>query len=232
MTVLIVQEAKFDIHRGGGGLALHHMQPLDVKGAEFSLYKHIDTDNVRALNEAVDGSGKTIFKPWDQRFETTKYLESDADAQLIIFIPFTGNVKLKSILLYGDPGDTHPTMMKAYINREDVDFDSVESIQPPDGEWNLLHSHLQFQSLGQGGAKQIPEYQTRVTKFTNVRNLTLYFPENASGDEDSVTRIRYIGLKGEWEEVKRDPIITLYELAANPADHKIKGEVGNSAPIS
>ncbi len=32
----------------------------------------------------------------------------------------------------------------------------------------------------------------------NVRNLALYFPENF-GDE--VTRIYYIGLKGEWTEV-------------------------------
>jgi hypothetical protein len=65
-----------------------------------------------------------------------------------------------------------------------------------------------------------------------VRNLTLFFPENGSGDEDSVTTIRYIGLKGEWEEVKRDPIITIYELAANPADHpKTESGVFQSAQI-
>jgi hypothetical protein len=37
-----------------------------------------------------------------------------------------------------------------------------------------------------------------MTKMYNVRNLTLFFPENF-GDE--VTRIYYIGLKGEWTEV-------------------------------
>jgi len=35
------------------------------------------------------------IKPYDQRFDTTKWLESDADEQLIIKIPFTGSVKLK-----------------------------------------------------------------------------------------------------------------------------------------
>jgi len=35
------------------------------------------------------------IKPYDQRRDTTKWLESDADEQLIIKIPFTGSIKLK-----------------------------------------------------------------------------------------------------------------------------------------
>ncbi|KAJ1557314.1 hypothetical protein HK405_000281, partial [Cladochytrium tenue] len=96
--------------------------------------------------------------------------------------------------------------MKAYANREDVDFDTVEAIQPPDGQWELLDvANLPRDTL--------PEYPTRIAKFTNLRNLTLYFPSNAGADN---TRVLYIGLKGEWTEVKKDPIITLYEAAPNP----------------
>ncbi|KAJ3063369.1 hypothetical protein HK102_008499, partial [Quaeritorhiza haematococci] len=94
--------------------------------------------------------------------------------------------------------------MKAFVNREDVDFDSVESIKP-DQEWQLLTDT----------GKKVPEYPTRIAKFTNVRNLTLFFPDNFGGED--VTRINYIGLKGEFTEMTRDPIITIYELAANPA---------------
>lgn len=37
-----------------------------------SLYQKIDTENLQCLNEAEDGSGKTVFKPWDERLDKTK----------------------------------------------------------------------------------------------------------------------------------------------------------------
>lgn len=41
-------------------------------GIQYSLYAKIDKDNLECLNESVEGSGKTIFKPWEERlnFET------------------------------------------------------------------------------------------------------------------------------------------------------------------
>jgi hypothetical protein len=64
----------------------------------------------------------------------------------------------------------------------------------------------------------------RIAKFSNVRNVTLYIQKNFSDDDDETTRISYIGFKGEYTEFTRDPIITMYEAAANPADHKTKVE--------
>ena len=43
-----------------------------------------------------------------------QYLDSDADEQLIIYIPFTGDVKLKSICVMGGEDDMHPTKMLAW----------------------------------------------------------------------------------------------------------------------
>lgn len=43
-------------------------QPSDL-GVAYSLYTKIDTENVQCLNEAVEGSGKTIFKPWEKRLD-------------------------------------------------------------------------------------------------------------------------------------------------------------------
>ncbi|KAI8847013.1 thioredoxin family protein [Chytridium lagenaria] len=106
--------------------------------------------------------------------------------------------------------------MLGFINRDDVDFDSIDSITP-EQDWDLVQHP---------GRHEIPEYPTKIAKFSNVRNLTLFFPTNYGGD---VSRISYVGLKGEWTEVKRDPIITLYEIAPNPADHqKIKGASENN----
>lgn len=73
-----------------------------------------------------------------------------------------------------------------FINRDDVDFDAAESYTPTQ-EFDLVE-----------GSNDVVEYGTRVTKFTSVRNITLFFPENY-GEDTSI--IRYIGFKGEWTEV-------------------------------
>lgn len=55
----------------------HHESP--ETGLEYSLYAKIDRENLECLNEAVDGSGKTIFKPWEERLNFnvvgTKYYD-------------------------------------------------------------------------------------------------------------------------------------------------------------
>ncbi|CAG8437161.1 10662_t:CDS:2 [Ambispora gerdemannii] len=173
--------------------------------AEGSLFSRIDRENVRCLNESVLESGKNVIKPWHEREDTTKYVESDVDEQLIFFIPFTGSVKLKSISIKAGPGDSCPSKLKVYINRDDMDFDAAETYESTQ-EWDLVQTN------------EIVE----ISKMSNVQNLNLYFSENF-GEE--ITRIYYIGLKGEWTEIKKDPVITLYEAAANPTDHKkIHGE--------
>jgi hypothetical protein len=77
--------------------------------------------------------------------------------------------------------------------------------------------------------KIIPEYHTKVTKFQNVRNITLFIDANFGGD---TTLLNYVGFKGDFMTVSKDPIITLYELAPNPADHqKIADKTTNSNSI-
>jgi hypothetical protein len=59
-----------------------------------------------------------------------------------------------------------------------------------------------------------------MTKFNNVRSITIFFPNNfADDDGETLTRITYIGFKGEWMAFTKEPIVTIYELNANPADH-------------
>jgi hypothetical protein len=97
--------------------------------------------------------------------------------------------------------------MKVFINRDDVDFDSVEGIEPTQS----------FELIRDVPHNIIPEYQTKLTKFQNVRNVTLFFDTNYGSD---VTVLNYLGFKGEFMTINKDPIITLYEAAPNPADHK------------
>ncbi|KAI8992372.1 galactose-binding domain-like protein [Pilobolus umbonatus] len=186
----------------------HDHSDLPESGEQFLLYSKIDIDNVRCFNEAEPNSGSHIIKPWNERWEDTKYLESDADEQLIVFVPFTGCVKLRSICIRTDRSDHAPSKMKVFINRDDVDFDAADTYTPVQ-EFDLVQS-----------SNDVIEYGVRVSKFSNVRNISLFFPENF-GEDTSI--IRFVGFKGEWSEMKRDPIITVYEANANPADHKVKG---------
>ncbi|XP_019698529.1 PITH domain-containing protein 1 isoform X2 [Harpegnathos saltator] len=67
-----------------------------------TLYDKIDIARVQCLNECTEGTGATVFKKWEDRLDRTKFVESDIDAELLFNIPFTGNVKLKSIIVIAD----------------------------------------------------------------------------------------------------------------------------------
>lgn len=40
-------------------------------GVQYSLFKKIDMCNLECLNEESVGSGKTVFKPYEQRLDFT-----------------------------------------------------------------------------------------------------------------------------------------------------------------
>lgn len=68
--------------------------------------------------------------------------------------------------------------------------------------------------------------------FNTVRSLDLFFEDNFGGGEEDETRVSYVGFKGEWMALNREPVSFLYEAAANPADHKmvegVRGGVGST----
>lgn len=93
-----------------------------------------------------------------------------------------------------------------YINREDLEFSTIENVKSVQ-DWDL-----------QEDPKGVYEYPTRwrfslrkkifriyfnfyrIAKFTNVSSLNLFIPENYGADK---TKIYYIGLKGDFENVKK-----------------------------
>ena len=57
------------------------------------IYKQIDFDKVRTLNESITDAGvKVIQKPWAERMNPEPELVSDADEQLLMFVPYVFNV--------------------------------------------------------------------------------------------------------------------------------------------
>ncbi|RPB14512.1 DUF1000-domain-containing protein [Morchella conica CCBAS932] len=182
---------------------------------QSSLYQHIEFDKITTLNETVPGAGMRIVKKtWDERLDSNVFLESDVDEQLLMFIPFTGTVKLHSIIIRSPPGSTAPKTVKIFINRDDLDFSSATDLKAT-------------QTLELPLTGDVIEMPVKRALFQNTRSLTLFFEKNfseeASDDDDEneeVTKLSYLGFKGTWTELRKEAVVANYEAAANPADHK------------
>lgn len=61
----------------------------DVQPAlQTLIWKQIDFENIRTLNELESDMGaKIVEKPWPLRLNAEPMLESDADEQLLMFVP-------------------------------------------------------------------------------------------------------------------------------------------------
>ncbi|KAL7623894.1 hypothetical protein AAE478_005450 [Parahypoxylon ruwenzoriense] len=203
-----------DHHHGHDDHGHDHSDDI-TPALQFSLYQHIKFDQVETMNEAVPGSGKAIVKKtWAERLEPEPELASDDDEQIIINVPFTGQVKLHSILLRTSGSRSAPRTVKLFANREHVDFETAGELAAT-------------QTLEPARTSEVQELPVRRALFGKVQRLTLFVEDNygaEEGDEgEETTRISYLGFKGEWMQLGRAPAQILYEAAPNPNDHAVKG---------
>lgn len=178
------------------------------------IYEQIDFSAINTLNESESRSGaKIIQKTWTERLEAEPELKSDADEQILMHIPFTAQIRLHSVLIRTSNTDAAPMTLKLYINRDGLDFATASDLQPT-------------QTLELAQSNEIQEIGVKRALFNTVRSLDLFFEDNWSQGEEDETRISYIGFKGEWMKLSREPVNFLYEAAANPGDHKLASGVG------
>ncbi|KIN05549.1 hypothetical protein OIDMADRAFT_112960 [Oidiodendron maius Zn] len=201
-----------DEHNHSGHSHSHdngHDHSDDITPAlQYSLYQHIDFDGIITLNESEADSGKAIVKKtWAERLQEQPELESDADEQILMHIPFTGQVKLHSILIRASNSPSAPQTLKVFINRDDLDFPTASDLSPTQ-EFQLSQT------------SEIQDIAVKRAVFGKAQSLTLFIEDNYG---DDVTRLSYLGFKGDWMQLGRAPSNILYEAAANPSDHAVKG---------
>uniref|UniRef100_A0A0K8TNW9 Putative thioredoxin-like protein n=1 Tax=Tabanus bromius TaxID=304241 RepID=A0A0K8TNW9_TABBR len=196
-------------HSHGAGNNCEH-QSSDVdraleKGIQYSLYQKIDLQNVECLNEETEGSAKFVFKPYERRFDYEQFVQSDDQRELLLNIPFTGNIKLKGIIIVGPDEGMCPDKVKLYKNRPGMTFGEASGVYDQEIE-------LAYDPVGE------VEYTPKAAVFSTVHHLSMYFPSNFGAEN---TKISYIGLRGEFTEV-HDHGVTIcnYELRPNLTDHK------------
>ncbi|CAG9938804.1 unnamed protein product [Clonostachys rosea f. rosea IK726] len=178
---------------------------------QFSLYEQVNFDEIITLNESRRDAGKAIVKKtWAERLNVEPELESDADEQILMTVPFTAQIKLHSILLRTSPSPSAPKTLHVYINRDDMDFSAAEDATP-----------VQKFELSQ--TSDVQEIPVKRALFGKVHRLVLFFVDNFGDGDEDVSRVSYVGFKGEWTKLGKAPSNILYEAAAQPGDHKVKG---------
>lgn len=123
---------------------------------------------------------------------------------------FTAQVKLHSVLLRTSATDAAPRTLKLFLNRADLDFEMAEELEPT-------------QTLELAQTADVQEVPVKRALFARVQRLALFFEDNFGDGDEDVTRLTYLGFKGEWTALGRAPSQILYEAAPNPNDHALKG---------
>ena len=204
----------------GGGGGHSHTQGCscdhDDDGDGESLLPVIELDRVSALNERVRGSARGVFREFENRHVARSVCESNAgDPDLIISIPFTSSVRVKSISVLGATEGTTPRDLHIYVNRDDIDFAMAD--ETPAAQTLAL-------SVDPGAALFYP---LRAARFANVSSLTLVFRGAHGGGESSA--VAFVGLKGVVTGHRRGVVTAVYESRPMPQDHTIREGVGGGA---
>ncbi|CEH17257.1 Thioredoxin-like protein [Ceraceosorus bombacis] len=183
-------------------------------GQQDSLFLSIDIPRVTCLNESRPSSCQRIFKPWDERNEESleNCLQSDADDQILLRIPFTSSVKLRALLLKAGPAGQTPAKLHLYSNAPaTLDFDDANAGVPKPTQ------SIESVAL----AREVVEYPLRAPKFPAVSELLIFIP---AGSGDETVRIDYIGFRGESLGPRGEaPTNIVYESAPQVKDHAKAG---------
>lgn len=184
----------------------------DCEGA--SLFSSIDLPRVRCLNEADPGACRRVFKPLaDRESRAGAPLASQSgDTDLLLVVPFTNTVRLKSLCISGDEDGSTPSSVKVFVNRDDMDFAMAEEATPTQ-EFELPEDPSA--SLW---------HPVRAAKFGSVTSLALLF-RGTHGDADA-SNLWFVGMKGVATGLVRRPVEAVYEARAQLSDHEVRADAG------
>lgn len=207
-----------------------HAPPPIPTNPSHNLYHRIDTTQLTALNLANPKDELAqLFRAPDDKYKLKPVIKSDADAQLIINIPFTNSlVKLYLLIVRSNGQDHCPRHIKLYKNDKLIDFDSSKKpeyvVEQP--RLGVMYDDEDDMPASDNLDTFVEHFLPR-HKFTGLQQLTLYIEDLWDEDTDE-SWLHYIELRGEATDLTADPVITIYEAAANPADHKkVELEVNN-----
>ncbi|GAA6055369.1 hypothetical protein JCM3770_001075 [Rhodotorula araucariae] len=163
-----------------GTTATGSSTPPTEKGLEgFSVVNsQIDQSQVHCLNEASDHTLKEMLRGGGD-----KWLESDADEQLLLQVPLQQAIKLRALRFTTLPSHlpNAPKTIRLFVNAPSTDFDV--SAEP-----------AQEIVLDEEQAKGSKAVDLRLVRFTRVNHLSVFVVDNQGGED--VTRLDKFELIG------------------------------------
>ncbi|KAL9393317.1 hypothetical protein Peur_012602 [Populus x canadensis] len=151
-----------------------------IPRGQVDLLDFVDFSGVECLNQSTSHSLSNAIKQ-GYREDDGLNLESDADEQLLIHIPFNQVIKLHSIAIKG-PEEDGPKTVKLFSNKEHMGFSNVNDY-PPSDTVVLSPDTLK-------GKPVVLKY----VKFQNVLSLTIFIEDNQLDSE--ITKVQKIALFG------------------------------------
>ena len=164
----------------------------------------VAADEVFALNEKEHLSCQKLFKTKEDMLDRTKFCDSnDGDSDLIIHIPFSTQVNLRSMTIIGGEDGMSPSKIKIFVNKKEseIDFD-LKDLTPE-----------QEQSCVENPEGTLP-YFLKANKFHSVWAITLVVMFNHGADN---TRFYYIGFEGVDKHKRRKFKLEVPEESKNTA---------------
>lgn len=214
-----------------------HGDPPVATTVAQSLNHRIDTPRLAAYNlRNPQHELPRLFKTQAARLETTPVFRSHFGPELLITIPFTGPVKLFSLLVRAAPDAPHaPHTLRLYRNAPQLSLDSVRTARP-----TYVCEHPAAASAAASAADSAAdtagfvEHHLPRRKFAGTSTLTIFFDPGPAADPDAgpALELYALELRGDWAgPATRAPVALLYESAARREDHPV-GQTADAAASS
>ena len=203
----------------------HQIPVFTHTSEQDNLKDFIDIDNVQVFNCKYVPMSSTFYNFINNSIESSDNgteLESDCDNQMLLVIPFYGNVTLYSVLMDTSFSEGQPKHLNIYKDL-DSSFNNFNSIlsRSPDQSIELM--------VDVNGVYEYPLDRTKT--FRSVTKIHILLPDNWEDDEDLMTKINYLEIRGfskdsvtkarnQTEPTKVFFKPAQYESLGNPKEHK------------
>lgn len=160
-----------------------------VTAGDISLLEYLETPQVHCLNESSAHTLKSIVANRSRNTSDSVYLESDADEQLLLNLPFRQVVRIRSLVLH-TRAPNHakgPKSIKIAINNPSMGFDDIENAVEPDV--------VQVFDVPEDSVKDGKHLHLRFVKLQRVNSLHIFVSSNHGGEDE--TRIDAIDIFGQ-----------------------------------
>jgi len=177
-------------------------------GGVQTLSSFIEAGQSQCLNQSSEHTLKDLLSKG-----SGKYLESDADEQLLLTIAFKNEVSIRSIVMRSNKDGRAPKGVKFFLNNTHMDFNDADS-----------ETSLQDFSLTDKDYKEVSkgEVSTELTfknaKFKKVRSITMFIYSNM-GKKDTTMISELTVIAGDGQKKEEEMKFDVKDLKAENHNH-------------